>query len=86
MATAMGGGGVQSPSLSRTETVFEPASAVATSDRPSPLKSPTVPAEGDEPTAYAPAWVRAPLLLPSNSLAVPVSASDVTASRAGRRR
>src|SRR5262249_51298276 len=76
-----GGGGVQLPSLRRTEAVFEPALAVATSGRPSPLKSPTAIADGDEPTAYAPANVSVPFPLPSSSLAVPVSASDVTASR-----
>src|SRR5262249_4364483 len=76
-----GGGGVQVPSLRRTETVFEPALAAAASGRPSLLKSPTAIAEGDEPTAYAPAYVRVPLPLLRSSLTVPVSASDVTASR-----
>src|SRR5262245_48432640 len=75
-----GGGGVQVPSLSSTETVFEPPLATTTSGRPSSLKSPTATAEGDEPTAYAPAYVRVPSPLPSSSLTVPVSASDVTAS------
>src|SRR5262245_39156458 len=75
-----GGGGVQVPSLSSTETVFEPPLATATSGRPSSLKSPTATAVGDEPTAYAPAYVSVPSPLPSSSLTVPVSPSDVTAS------
>src|SRR6188472_4000596 len=75
-----GGCDAQVPSLSRTETVFEPALAAATSDRPSPLKSPTAMAEGDEPTAYAPAYVSVPFPLPSSSLTVPPYLSDVTAS------
>ena len=44
-------GGGPAPSLSSTETVFEPAFATATSGRPSPLKSPTATVAGDEPAA-----------------------------------
>ena len=48
-----GGGPAQMPSLSRTETVFELPFTSATSERLSPLKSPT--AMGPEPAGNAPA-------------------------------
>src|SRR5262249_56816251 len=73
-----GGGGGQVPSLSSTDTVFEPPLATTTSGRPSASKSPTASADGDEPTVYALAYVSVPSPLPTSSLILPVFASDGT--------
>ena len=66
-----GSSGDQSPSLSSTETAFEPRSAAATSGRPSPLKSPTVTAKGHEPAAWSIGEENVPSPKPRSTLTVP---------------
>ncbi len=81
----------QAPSLSSTETVFEPAFAAATSGRPSPLKSPTATAPTDQSTQGSSDWMNVPSPRPRSTLTVfrrPVGRDDVelaVAVEVGRR-